>query len=154
QRIVEGHEITGAIGADDRAGLERDMLDVAAALRIAAARMVDEDAAHRLSRDGEEVGAVLPVHAPVVDQAHVRLVDQRSGLQAVAGPLAFHVAVREAAKLVVHDRGQPGERALVAVAPGTQERTDVVPNRIASAPALRHGAGPGLYAVFNLTLSL
>jgi hypothetical protein len=73
------------------------------------------------------MGTVLPLHALVVDQAHVRLVDQRGGLEAVAGAFAFHVAVCEATKLRVHDRRQLGERARVAVAPGTEERTDVFP---------------------------
>src|SRR5262245_37643670 len=116
------------------------MLDVGAAFRITAPGMVDEDAPHRLSRDRKEMGAVLPVHALVVDQAHVSLVDQRGGLQAVAGALAFHVAVREVAKLLVHDRRQLSERALIATAPRAEERADVFPNWITSAPALPHSA--------------
>ena len=125
QGIVEGHEIIGAIGAEDGCGVERDMLGVRAALHVAAPRMVDEDAAHRLGRDGEEMGAVLPVHALVIDQPHVGFVDQRRGLQAVAGALALHVVARQAVELVVHDRCQLGERALVPVAPRTEKRTDV-----------------------------
>ena len=72
---------------------------------------------------------------------------QRSGSmsgpagQAVASALAFHVVVRQAAELVVHDRGQLGERALVHVAPRTQKRTEVAQSRFSSAPATIHGAG-------------
>jgi hypothetical protein len=84
------------------------------------------------------MGAVLPLHAPVVDQPHVGLVDQRGGLEAMAGSLAFHVAMRQAAELGVHDRGQLGECLLIAVAPRTEERTDVIPNGLTSAPAWLH----------------
>ena len=121
QRIVEGHEIIGAIGAEDGLGVERDMLGVRAALDVVAPRMVDEDAAHRLRRHRKEMGAVLPLHALVVDQPHVGFVDQRRRLQAVAGALALHVVVRQAVELVVDDRRQPGERALVPVAPRAEQ---------------------------------
>jgi haloacetate dehalogenase len=48
----------GAIGADHGCGIERDMLGVGAAFQVAAPRMVDQDAAHRLSRDRKEMGVV------------------------------------------------------------------------------------------------
>ena len=129
QRIVERHEIIGAIGADDGVRVERDMLGAAPALDVVAPRVVDEDAAHGLRRHRKEMGAVLPLHALVVDQPHVGFVDQRRGLQAVAGALALHVVVRQTVEFVVHDRRQPGERALVPVAPRAEQRTDVVRNR-------------------------
>ncbi len=74
------------------------------------------------------MGAVLPVHALVVDQAHVRFVDQRCGLQAVAGALTFQEMVRQTVEFVVDDRRQSCERALVPVGPRTQQRTHVVRN--------------------------
>ena len=126
QGIVQGHEVIGAIGAEDGFGIERDMLDIRAALDVAAPRAVHEDAPHRLSGHRKEMGAILPAHALVVDQAQVGFVDQRGGLQAVAGPLALHVVVRQTVELVVDDRGQLGERALVPVGPRTEQRADVV----------------------------
>ena len=43
-------------------------------LRIAPPRVVDEDAAHGLRRCRHEMGAVLPVHALVIDQPQVGFV--------------------------------------------------------------------------------
>ena len=88
------------------------MLGSRAAFGIVAARVVDEDAAHRLSGDGEKMGAVLPVHALVIGQAHIGVVDQGPGLQAVAGSLGINVVVCEAPQLGGHDRRQLSERAL------------------------------------------
>ena len=65
------------------------------------------------------MGAVLPVHVRVVDQPQVGFVDQRRRLQAVAGLFALQAVVRQTVELVVDNRGQPSERALVAVGPRT-----------------------------------
>ena len=122
------------------------MLGSRAAFGIVAARVVDEDAAHRLSRNGEEMGAVLPVHALVIDQPQVRFVDQRRRLQAVAGTLAPHVPVRQTTELVVDDRHQEGERTLIPVAPRSEKRADVAWNWFPRASAPIHRAAPaGLY---------
>ena len=114
------------------------MLGVGAPFDVAAPRMVNEDPAHRLGRDRKEMRAVLPVHALVIDQPHVGFVDQRRCLKAVAGALAFHVAARQAAELLVHNRRQLGERALVPVAPGTEKHADVAWNRSTNALASMH----------------
>jgi hypothetical protein len=57
----------------------------------------------------------------------------------MAGLLALQEVVRQTVELVVHDRGQPGERALVAVGPGTEQRADFVGKWFTRARALRHG---------------
>ena len=116
------------------------MLGPRAAFGIVATRVVDEDAAHRLRRHGEEMGAVLPVHALVIDQPQVGFVDQRRRLQAVAGALAPHVVVRQTTELVVDDRHQEGERTLIPVAPRPEKRADVAWNRFTSASAPMHRA--------------
>ena len=88
--------------------------------------MLHKNATHQLRRDGEKMSAILPLHALIIHQAHVGFIDQGRGLEAVAGALPFHVAAREAAKLVINDGGQPRERAMVAVAPGAEELAYVV----------------------------
>ena len=80
---------------------------------------------------------VLPLHAFVVDQPHVGFIDQRRRLQAVGGLLALQVVVRQTVELVVHDRGQPRERSLVALGPRTEHRTDIVRRRFTRAQ-VRH----------------
>ena len=57
-----------------------------------AARVVNEDAAHGLRRDPEEVRAVLPLDLALVDELEVRLVDEGRGLEGVVGALAPQVA--------------------------------------------------------------
>jgi hypothetical protein len=49
--------------------------------------VVDQNAPHGLRSDGEEMAPALPSHAVLADQAQVRLVHKRSGLQGMAGPL-------------------------------------------------------------------
>ena len=43
------------------------MLDPATALQVMAPRMFHQDAPHQLGRHREEVSAILPLHAPVID---------------------------------------------------------------------------------------
>ena len=71
-----------------------------------AARVVDEDAPHHRRRHREEVGAVAPLEAIDIDQPQIRFVDERRGLQRVAGAFGPHVVVRKAVQLVVHDRDE------------------------------------------------
>ena len=52
------------------------------------ARMVDEDPSHGLSGDAEEVGAILPLHFPLIDELEERLVDEGCWLQRVVGALS------------------------------------------------------------------
>ena len=94
--------------------------------------MLNQNAPHQLGRNREKMCAILPVHALVIDQAHVGFIDQGRGLETVAGALAFHVAPRQAVQFVINDGGQPLERALISVAPGAQERAYVVRCRFAS----------------------
>ena len=46
------------------------------------------------------MGAILPLHALIVHQAHVGFVNQSRRLKAVAGALALHVAACQAVQLV------------------------------------------------------
>src|SRR5271157_88468 len=68
------------------------------------------------------MGAILPLHALIIHQAHVGLIHQGRRLEAMAGALAFHVAPRQAAQLVIDDRRQPVERASVSVTPSSEQQ--------------------------------
>ena len=70
--------------------------------------------------------AVLPPDLVRVDEPHVGLVDERRGLERVAGALAPHVAAREAAHLVVDERDEGVERLPVACPPGLQQARDLL----------------------------
>ena len=96
------------------------MLDAAPSPDVVAPRVFHEDATHDLSRHGKEVGAILPLHAGVVGQAHEGLVHQCGGLQAVGRALPTHVMAGEAVELVVHHWRQRLHRPLVPPAPGAE----------------------------------
>jgi hypothetical protein len=53
--------------------------------------MIDQDAPHQLGRQGKKVRAIFPVHAVLIDQTQVGLVDQSARLQGVAGIFLPHV---------------------------------------------------------------
>jgi hypothetical protein len=89
-------------------------------LTFVAPRVVHEDATHDLRRHGKEVGAILPLHAGVVGQAHEGLVHQCGGLQAVGRALPTHVMAGEAVQFFVHLRRQRLQRPLVPLAPGAE----------------------------------
>ena len=67
--------------------------------------MINENPAHRLRGDAEEVSLVLPgVHA-LVHQPEVGLVDEGGGLQGMVGTLAPKQPRRQLAELGI-DQGQ------------------------------------------------
>ena len=99
---------------------------VAAAFsRLPRAGVIDQDAPHQPGGHREEVGAVLPFHLADVDQAQVRLVDERGRLERVPGALPAHLPVRETAQLLVHQGNQLLEGRFVARAPGDEQTGDL-----------------------------
>ena len=82
------------------------------------ARALYQNASHQLGRDSEEMGAILPLHALVIHQAHVSFIDQSCRLQTVTGALAFQIAICQAVKFLIHDGCQASQGVCVAIAPG------------------------------------
>jgi hypothetical protein len=130
------------VGHDERF-IEGDPRGLATALlRAPGARMIHENAAHHPSRDGEEVGAVLPGDRFSVDQADIGFVDQGRCLQAVPHALPGHAAPRDLVQLAMDQRNQPLARSLVALSPFEQQCGDIGgvssnPGILAQAPAAR-----------------
>ena len=92
----------------------------APAPRLAAlpvARVIHQDAPDQLRGHAEEMGAVLPVDAALVDQPQVGFVHQGGGLQGVVGPFAPQVPAGQALEFAVDQRREALERLLVAIAP-------------------------------------
>ena len=73
----------------------------------AVARVVHQDPPHQARGHAEKLGAVPPVDLTLIDQAEVGLVDERGGLQGMAGTLAAQKLARKATQLVV-PRGASG----------------------------------------------
>ena len=79
-----------------------------------AAGVIDENPAHRRRRDRHEVRASRPLHARVVDQAHVRFVNERGRTQRVPVRLALQLLLRESTELLVDQRKHVRERRGIA----------------------------------------
>ena len=75
-------------------------------------RVIHQQTAHDVRRDGEEMRPVLPARASLIDELQVGLVHQRGGAQRMVAPLAHQVAAREPAQLVVHGIHQRARRPL------------------------------------------
>ena len=77
--------------------------------------VLDEDAAHRLGGGGEEVAAPIPAPvAAVADEAQIRLVDQRGGLEGLPRGFAGQASGGQPAELLVDQRQQ--SRGLLRIA--------------------------------------
>ena len=129
-RVIQRYQVRGPVAAHHGCLFQGDVLHAASAFQVVAPRMFHQNAPHQLGRNREEMGAILPLHALIIHQAHVGFIHQGRRLQAVAGALASHVAARQAVELVINDGGQPFERVPVAVAPGAEERADLTHPRL------------------------
>src|SRR5438093_1350401 len=63
-------------GGQDGCLFQGDMLHVTSAFQVMSPRLLYQDAPHQLSRDGEKVRAILPLHSFITHQAHVCLIHQ------------------------------------------------------------------------------
>src|SRR5271165_5993152 len=138
-RGVERHQVRGPVAAYHRRLIQGDMLHAASPFQVLAPCMFDQNAPHQLGRDGKKVRPILPLHALVVHQAHIGLIDQGCSLQQVSRTLALHVMACQAVEFLIDDRGQPFQRALVSVAPGSEQLADVAPSRFTSLRRPLHG---------------
>jgi hypothetical protein len=96
----------------------------AALLGLVRAGVVDEDAAHHLRGHADELRAVLPARAPLVNHQQVRLVDEGGRLERVVGALAPEVVAGQPPQLVVDERHQLVEGRAVAAAPLFEQLRD------------------------------
>ena len=87
---------------------------------------LDQDAAHRLGRGGEEVAAAVPgAVLAVADEPEICVVNQRRGVQRLPRPLAGQPGCGEPPEFVVDQREEVAGRRRVrpAVLPGPPRRT-------------------------------
>ena len=112
--ILGGEAIEGIVDRQEPVVGERsgrvgvvqfDTCELAAVLSAGlAACGFDKNAAHGFSGGGEEVAAVVPmVVAVVADEAKVGFVDERGGLQRVAGAFVGHTGAGEPPQLIVDE---------------------------------------------------
>ena len=94
--VVERHQVRVLVAAHHGGFVQGDVLHAAPAFQVVAPRMLHQNAPHQLGRNREEMRAILPLHPLIIHQAHVGFIDQGRRLEAVAGPLTFHIAARQA----------------------------------------------------------
>lgn len=87
--------------------------------------MIDEDPAHQLRRNAEELRTVLPGRASLIDQAHVQLVYERRRRERVIGTFPPELARRDPPQLAIDDGEQAIERARISFRPSQQEPCNV-----------------------------
>ena len=83
--------------------------------------MIHQDPAHHLRGNSEEMGAAVPLHS-LIDQPQEGFVHQGGTLQSMSRSFPAHVGARQAAQLVIHQRGQRFQRAFVTFAPCNEKR--------------------------------
>jgi hypothetical protein len=101
-----------------------------------AARVVNEDPAHDLRRNPEEVPVILPVDGVLFDEPEVCLVNERGGLQRVAPTFAAKLSKGDPTPFGVDERQQSIERISIAATPRFEQPRDVVVD------GHRHPEGP------------
>ena len=126
ERLVEGKQVDRAALGGDHRFVERHLRRGATPFdALVGSRVVDENPAHRLRRDPEEVRAVLPPDVALLDELHKRLVDQRRRLERVVLALAPQVARGAASQLAVDQREELVERVLLAGRQIVEQARDV-----------------------------
>jgi hypothetical protein len=126
QGIVEGNQLQAALPRQIDGFIQRQHLRAAPAF-IALLRpgVVHQDAAHHLTADGEEMGAVLPLGLLLIHQAKPRFVDQGRALQGVVAALAAEMAMSQPTQLAINQRRKLVHGRLVALSPLAQQAGDV-----------------------------
>jgi hypothetical protein len=82
--------------------------------------VVHQDLAHKARSHSEEMRTVLPAWAALVNEAQVRLVDERAWPQHVGHSFSAEMAGSKPAELSVDDRHELSESLLVTVRPFSQ----------------------------------
>ena len=105
ERIVQLDQVLALFLRPHYGFVERYLGNTASALLVSArAGGIDRNLAHPLGEDREEVGAVLPVDLPGIQQAQVGFVDRRRGLQRAPWAFTVHVPARQAGQFHVDER--------------------------------------------------
>jgi hypothetical protein len=79
------------------------------------ASVVDEDASHELCGYAKEMGPTLPICCLLANKLEICLMNQSSGLESVALPLAAHVTPSKSLQLVVNQGHEPFGCCLVSL---------------------------------------
>jgi hypothetical protein len=103
QRIIQRHQIAAPRGAGVERFVQIHVRQLPAPL-LGQARFgcIHQDPPHHLCGNGKEVRPVVPADVFRVHQAKIRFVQQRRGLECVAGLLPLHMAVGDAVQFFIN----------------------------------------------------
>ncbi len=122
QRLVQEEDIASARVHAGQVSLELHPQGFIRPLRRRARPgVVHEDSPHHARRQGEEMGAALPVHRVLADQPDVRLVHEGRRLQRVVAAVSAQMAGSAAAQLAVDQRQQFVLRVRMPVRPRVEQ---------------------------------
>jgi hypothetical protein len=110
QRLVECHQIHGALARYDSCLIKRQQVLASALCRLMPSRVLHQDLPHQLRGDAEEVGSVLPLNSRLVDELQVDLIDQGGAGQSVVKTLASQRAPGGSPEFTVDNRKEFRER--------------------------------------------
>ena len=106
--------------------VERDSLSSPPRFRPLRARACRRESGASSARPWRKIAPGPAIHLAHADQPQIRFVDQRGGLQCVAGALPADVTMRQAPQFVVHEGNQLCECSFVTRSPGSQQRCGAV----------------------------
>ena len=119
--LIDGGDFVEAVGGDGEVVVHLDTTETAGAtLGIVLTGVVDEDLAHDVGGEADEVGAAVPVDV-FADEAEIGFVDEGGSLEGVVGALATHVGLGETVELRVDEREETIGGGGVAVVHGLEE---------------------------------
>jgi hypothetical protein len=105
QSFIDGGDFVEAVGRDGEVVVHLDAMEAAgSAASPVLAGVVDENLAHDVGGEADELGAAAPVDV-LAGLTEVGFVDERGGLEGVVGALTTRVGLSEAMELGV-DKGK------------------------------------------------
>lgn len=134
ERVIEFDQVSIRFGREQQRTIEGDAGGTAASFGTPSCLcVIDQDAPHDARGDGKEMGPTRPLHIGI-DESEKGFVDERSGLQRVAGIFGTEVPFGQAVEFVVDVGEKLVARNGVTLAPGEEEATDRGRVRHAHAP--------------------
>jgi hypothetical protein len=119
--IVKSDDI-GAFGFGEHEGFFENNGAVGAALGSAMmAGIVNKDLAHKASRDGDKVSAVLGVNGPMMNETEIGFMDEGSAAKSVIGAFSLEEAVSEVVELVVDQGNESLKGFQIPLSPADEE---------------------------------
>ena len=105
ERVVHRENLVVVCGRGDVNAVKIHLDRIAAMAKgLAPTGVVNKNTPHRFGRRGKEMSLVVPIGLVVAAQAEPGFVDQRRGLEGLAGSFSRHLLRSQSAQLVIYQR--------------------------------------------------